>query len=164
VRRYLDVLTSTFVVRQLAPFSANIGKRQVKSPKVYLADSGLLHSLLDVESLHSLEGHPKIGASWEGFALAVVTRYLHCRPEESFFWATHSGAELDLLVIKGSVRLGFEFTCTVSPRLSPSMCSAIVDLHLTRAYVVHVGDSAFPLSSRVRAVPLASIAAEIPAG
>ncbi|HJS75573.1 MAG TPA: ATP-binding protein, partial [Vicinamibacteria bacterium] len=108
VRRYLDVMTATYVVRQLRPFSENIGKRQVKSPKVYVSDSGLLHVLLNLREFVDLEGHPKVGASWEGFAMDEVLRSLEARAEECFFWATHSGAELDLLVVRGRRRFGFE--------------------------------------------------------
>jgi uncharacterized protein len=106
----------------------NIAKRQVKSPKIYLADSGLLHALLNLRSMPDIEGHPKVGASWEGFVLEQVIRRLNVGPEECFFWATHSGAELDLLVIRGSKRIGFEIKRTSSPRLTPSMRNAISDL------------------------------------
>lgn len=92
VRRYLDVMTSTFMVRQLLPFSENLKKRQIKSPKVYIADSGLLHSLLDLRDVTDLEGHPKVGASWEGFAIENVTRQVAARPDERYFWGTHGGA------------------------------------------------------------------------
>jgi triosephosphate isomerase len=104
VRGYLDTLTATFVVRQLRPWSENIGRRQVRSPKIFIADSGLLHTLLGIASERDLERHPKIGASWEGFALAQVIARLRADPEECYFWATHQGAELDLLVVRGSRR------------------------------------------------------------
>ena len=108
VRGYLDVLESTYVVRQLQPWHANLSKRQVKAPKVYLRDSGLLHALLGLETEHDLLAHPQLGASWEGFAMGQVIRRLGARPRECFFWATHGGAELDLLVVRGNVRRGFE--------------------------------------------------------
>ena len=115
VRGYLDRLTAALVVRQLLPWFENIGKRQVKAPKVYVADSGLLHCLLDIRTRGDLEGHPKVGASWEGFVIGQIMRHLHAAPEECFFWATHSGAGLDLLVIRGRKRWGFEIKRTTTP-------------------------------------------------
>jgi len=132
VRNYLDVLTSALVVRQLQPWHENISKRQVKAPKVYLADTGLLHTLLNVRTRSELEGHPKVGASWEGFVLEEIMRHLGIRGEECFFWATHAGAELDLLIVRGKRRLGFEVKRTSSPKLTPSMRSALADLGLQR--------------------------------
>jgi predicted AAA+ superfamily ATPase len=152
VRRYLDILASTFVVRLLQPWTENLRKRQVKAPKVYLADSGLLHGLLGLETAPDLESHPKVGASWEGLMLGVVAEHLGVRPEECHFWATHGGAELDLLVIRGARRFGFEFKRTTSPALTRSMRSALEDLRLTRLDVVHAGRDTFPLARRVRAV------------
>jgi len=152
VRRYLDVLTATFVVRQLAPWTENLRKRQVKAPKVYLTDSGLLHALLDIESLSALERHPKVGASWEGFLLQAVMQQLQLRPEQCYFWATHGGAELDLLVIEGRRRLGFEFKRTTAPSMTRSMHSALADLKLTELTVIHAGHETFSLAPRVRAV------------
>ena len=152
VRRYLDLLVDTFVVRQLQPFVANIRKRQVKSPKVYLADSGLLHTLLGLETKRDLDGHPKVGASWEGFMLDNVTRQLGARAEECFFWATHSGAELDLVVCRGAKRIGFEFKRTTAPKLSKSMHLAREDLKLKELVVIHAGTETFPLSPWARAV------------
>jgi len=152
VRAYLDVLLGTFVVRELRPFAENIGKRLVKSPKIYVADSGLLHTLLGIGSLRELERHPKLGASWEGFIAMQVIRRLRARPEECFFWATHAGAELDLLVIAGGQRYGFEIKRTDAPRITPSMRAAIADLRLDRLDVVHAGRRSFALGPRVRAV------------
>lgn len=152
VRRYLDWLTSALVVRQLPPWHENIGKRQVKSPKVYVADSGILHALLNLTTVRDLEGHPKVGASWEGFAISEVIRRLRARDEECFFWATYAGAELDLLVVRGRQRLGFEIKRTSAPRLTPSMRSALADLNLKRLDVIHAGDKTFPLAESVRAV------------
>jgi predicted AAA+ superfamily ATPase len=127
VRRYLDVLVSTFVVRVLQPWRENLSKRQVKSPKVYLSDTGLLHGLLGLETLRDLTGHPKVGASWESLLLAQVADHLGAEPEECHFWATHAGAELDLLIVRGRTRVGFEFKRTTAPRLTPSMRTALVD-------------------------------------
>ena len=152
VRRYLDALVATFVVRQLLPWSENLGKRQVKAPKVYIADSGLLHRLLGLDTLKALEGHPKVGASWEGFMLGEVVQRLAVQPDQCWFWRTHAGAELDLLVIRGRERLGFEFKRTVAPTLTPSMRSALQDLKLDRLDVLHAGGETFPLGPRVRAV------------
>jgi predicted AAA+ superfamily ATPase len=154
VRRYLDLLTAALVLRQLQPWFENLGKRQVKSPKVYISDSGLLHTLLNLETREDLDGHPKIGASWEGFALSEVLVRLGARPEESFFWATHAGAELDLLVVRGRRRLGFEFKLTDAPKLTASIRTALADLKLDRVDVVHAGEHTFPLGERVRAVAL----------
>jgi len=154
VRHYLDALTAALVLRQLPPWFENIGKRQVKAPKVYIADSGLLHTLLNVPTRADLEGHPKVGASWEGFALGEVMTRLGAQPEECFFWATHAGAELDLLVVRGNRRWGFEFKRTVAPRLTRSMHAALADLRLERLDVVHAGDQTFPLADTVRALAL----------
>jgi predicted AAA+ superfamily ATPase len=154
VRRYLDLLTATFVMRQLRPWSENVGKRQVRSPKVYLTDSGLLHSLLGVQSMMDLERHPKVGASWEGFAIRSVVERLGARWDESYFWATHAGAELDLLVVRGRTRLGFEIKRTTAPAVTRSMHVALADLKLRRLDVVHAGAHTFPLAPRVRAVAL----------
>ena len=153
-RRYLDLLTGGFVVRQLLPWHANLGKRQVKAPKVYIADSGLLHALLGLETQDALESHPAVGASWEGFALEAVTLLLRTRPEECYFWATHTGAELDLLVRRGSVALGFEFKRTDAPALNKSMQIALEDLRLDHLYVVHPAAATFPLAPRVTALAL----------
>jgi predicted AAA+ superfamily ATPase len=152
VRNYLDILTSALVVRQLQPWHENISKRQVKAPKTYIADSGLMHTLLGLETMKDLEGHPKIGASWEGFAIESVVRRLGVTRDQCFFWATHGGAELDLLVVHGRKRLGFEVKRTSAPRLTPSMGIALDDLSLRRLDVIHSGDSTFPLAKGVRAL------------
>lgn len=153
-RRYLDLLTSAMVIRQLSPWFENMSKRQVKSPKVYLTDSGLLHTLLGITTQDELAGHPKIGASWEGFALKEVVARLGARPEECFFGAMHSGAELDLLVVRGARRVGFEFKYTAEPRLTRSMHTALADLRLDWLDVVHTGEQTFPLAKSVRALAL----------
>jgi predicted AAA+ superfamily ATPase len=152
VRRYLDVLTGALVINQLPPWHENIGKRQVRSPKVYLADSGILHTLLGVEDREDLEGHPKIGASWEGFVLQEVKVRLGARPEECYFWSTYSGAELDLLVVRGRRRYGFEVKRTSAPSLTRSAQSALETLRLDRLDVIHAGDSTFDVGDRARAV------------
>ena len=161
VRRYLDLLTSALVVRQVQPWHANISKRQVKSPKVYLRDSGLLHSLLRIESLRDLESHPKLGASWEGFLLEQVLALLGHSDLDVHFWATHTGADLDLLVQKGRRRIGFEFKRTSSPRTTPSMRSALADLALDELIVVHAGEATFDLGDRVRAVAAARLTTDV---
>lgn len=157
VRRYLDLLTSALVVRQLQPWFENVGKRQVRSPKVYIADTGLLHTLLGIETRDDLDGHPKVGASWEGFVLREVVLRLGARTEECFFWATHAGADLDLLVVRGQRRIGFEVKRTTSPTTSRSMRSAMETLHLDRLDVVHAGEHTFPLAQDIRAVAFSRI-------
>jgi len=152
VRNYLDLMTSALVIRQVSPWHENISKRQVKSPKIYVADSGVLHTLLGLRTLKDLEGHPKVGASWEGFVLEQVIHHLAARVEECFFWATHGGAELDLLVVRGRQRRGFEIKRTTSPQVSPSMRSALSDLRLQSLDVIHAGDATFPVDKRIRAV------------
>jgi predicted AAA+ superfamily ATPase len=157
IRNYIDLLTSALVVRQLAPWHENISKRQVKASKVYLADSGLLHTLLNLRTFRDLEGHPKVGASWEGFVLEQVIRRLAAKSEECFFWATHGGAEVDLVVVRGRKKLGFEIKRTSSPKLTPSMRSALTDLGLQSLDVIHAGDETFPLAKKVRAVACAKL-------
>ena len=160
VRSYLDVLVATFMAVRLLPWHENISKRQVKAPKVYVADSGLLHTLLGIETFDELLGNPKVGASWEGFALAEVVRRLRAEPEECFFWALHSGAELDLLVVRGTRRLGFEFKLSDAPRTTASMHSAIQNLHLERLDVVHAGKQSYELASNIRALSLSRLGEE----
>lgn len=152
IQRYLDALASTFMLRVLRPWFENLAKRQVKAPKVYVRDSGLLHTLLDVEDRPHLERHPKLGASWEGFVIDALIQRLRVRPDQCYFWATHSGAELDLLVTAGRRRYGFEIKRTTAPTLTPSMRSAWTDLRLTSLDVVHAGAETFPLARSVRAV------------
>ncbi len=152
IRRYVETLEATFMVRTLRPYHANIAKRQVKAPKVYIADSGILHTLLDLQTVHDLDGHPKVGASWEGFLLETVVAQLGARGDQCYFWATHGGAELDLLVVNGTRRRGFEFKRTTEPSVTPSMRSALADLKLDRLDVVHAGDDSFPLATRINAI------------
>lgn len=161
VRGYLDTLTATFMVRLLRPWHENLAKRQVKAPKIYLSDSGLLHALLGVTDQRDLERHPKVGASWEGFAMFEVIAKLGARDEECFFWATHQGAELDLLVQRGRERLGFEFKRTSAPTVTRSMHIALADLKLDRLDVIHAGRDTFPLAPRIRAVPFGRVASEL---
>lgn len=162
VRRYLDALTDALVVFQLQPWLENLGKRQVKAPKVYLTDSGLLHTLLQVDSLEALLGHPKVGASWEGTMLTETVRHLGAAPEERFFWSTHAGAELDLLVVRGRQRVGVELKHTTAPTLTPSMRIAMHDLRLDRLYVVHAGKDSFPMGDRMTAVAARRLLDDIP--
>jgi hypothetical protein len=159
--RFLDLLTSTFMIRQLPAWHENLGKRQVKAPKVYFRDSGLLHNLIDARTREDLEQHPRAGASWEGFAMEEAIRLARARPEECHFWATHSGAELDLLIVRGRRREGFEFKRTTAPGLTASMRIALEDLELDRLTVVHTGRETVPLAGRVRAVPLSRLAAHL---
>ena len=152
VRRYLDILCGTFMARRLQPWFQNTSKRLVKSPKVYLSDSGLLHTLLGIEGRDDLLAHPKVGASFEGFAVEQLILHLGARPEECFFWAVQSGAELDLLVVRGRKRLGFEIKFTDTPRVTPSMRSAMESLDLRSLDVLHVGPDTFQLEREIRAV------------
>jgi predicted AAA+ superfamily ATPase len=162
VRGYLDVLASVMVVRQLPPWHENVAKRQVKAPKVYVRDSGLLHTLLNLPTQADLEVHPKIGASWEGFVIEQIIRSLAVPAEECFYWATHGGAELDLLIVRGRRRLGFEIKRTTAPRITPSMRSALADLKLTKLDVIHAGKQTFPLAPKVRAVALPQLLGHLP--
>lgn len=155
VRRYLDWLTQAYVVRQLQPWFANLSKRQVKAPKIYLRDSGVLHELLGIGDADALLRHPKCGASWEGFALDQVLRI--ARPDEAYFWATHAGAELDLLMIKDGRRVGVEFKRSDAPHLTPSMQIALHDLALDALYVVYPGERRYALSEHVEVLPLHSV-------
>jgi predicted AAA+ superfamily ATPase len=151
VRSYLDVL-EVFMLRQLQPWHANLSKRQVKSPKIYVRDSGLLHYLLGIRSELDLHTHPKSGASWEGYAIEEVIKTL--APDEAYFWATHAGAELDLLLLKDGRRLGVECKRQDAPRLTASMRAALDDLQLDRLIVLYPGDRRYPLGERTEVVPL----------
>ncbi len=155
VRRYLDTLTRTLMARRLQPWHENLGKRQVKAPKIYFRDSGLLHALMGVTTLPELLAHPRCGASWEGFALEQVLR--SAKPDEAYCWPTHQGAELDLLLIRGSRRVGVEFKRTAIPTVTRSMRIAIQDLKLDALYVVYPGEHRFPMESGIEAVPLWAI-------
>lgn len=161
VRRHLDLLTSVFVVQQLQPWHENVAKRQVRAPKVYVADSGILHALLGLNTREALVSHPKVGASWEGFAVRQIIQLLEARSDRCFHWSTHSGAELDLLVVAGRRRYGFEVKRTEAPRLTASMRSAVETLDLQRLDVVHAGQRLYKLAPRVRALPAAQLSTEL---
>lgn len=155
-RRHLDLLTDAFMIRQLQPYYANLRKRQVKSPKIYIRDTGLLHQLLGISSLKQLLTHPKIGASWEGFVIEqilAVTSY-----ESAFFWATHQGAEIDLILERNGELLGIECKRADSPKITPSIRIALEDLKLDRIAILYPGNKRYRLSNRVEAVPLGSLA------
>jgi len=155
IRRYLDLLSDAFMVRQLKPWHANLRKRQVKSPKIYIRDSGLLHQLLGIGSDRALLTHPKIGASWEGYVIEEVLHAVH--PDDAFFWATHQGAEIDLILHKGGRMFGVECKRTDTPRMTPSMRIALDDLKLEAIAVIYPGDKRFQIGPKVEAVPLADI-------
>ncbi|MBI3897625.1 MAG: ATP-binding protein [Gammaproteobacteria bacterium] len=155
-RRYLDLLTDALMIRQLQPWHANLRKRQVKSPKIYVRDSGLLHQLLGIGTAKVLMSHPKLGASWEGFAIEQV---LMTEPhEEAFFWATHQGAEIDLILRRGDELLGVECKRADAPRVTPSIRVALDDLKLARVAVLYPGSKRYPLDERVEAVPVQGLA------
>jgi predicted AAA+ superfamily ATPase len=161
VRNYVDLLESLFVVRQLRPWFENVGKREVKSPKIYIEDSGLLHTLLKIPTPHDLEAHPKLGMSWEGFMMQQVIQRLGTNPDDCYFWATHAGAELDLLIVRGKRKLGFEFKRTDAPRVTPSMRSALDTLKLSSIFVIHAGQQSYQLDKKVRAVAAGEILREL---
>lgn len=155
VRRYLDVLEGVFVVRQLKPWHENLKKRQVKSPKIYVRDSGLLHHMLGVRTMSDLLLNPKCGASWEGYiveeALALA------EPDETFFWATHSGAELDMFLMKGNKRIGIEIKRADAPALTPSMRTAMNDLGLHKLFVIYPGSKRYSLGPNIEVIPVAGL-------
>lgn len=159
-RRYLDLLAGLFMVRQLQPWHENMNKRQVKSPKIYLRDSGLLHGLLGLRSERDILSHPKVGASWEGYAIEEILKTV--RPEAAYFWATHTGAELDLLLFKGGRRYGVEVKFQDAPRLTPSMRIALEDLDLERLTVLYPGNLSYDLERRVTVAPLGQVASGNP--
>lgn len=154
IRHYLDILTGTFMLRTLQPYEINIKKRQIKSQKIYFRDSGILHSLLDIKSKEMLLGNPKLGASWEGFALEEIIRKYNADPNECFFWGTHAGAELDLLILKNGKRHGFEFKYADAPRLTSSMKIALEELELDHLTVIYPGKQDYRLSEKVTVRPL----------
>ncbi|MEI6786117.1 MAG: ATP-binding protein [Verrucomicrobiota bacterium] len=159
MRKYLDLLSSTFMVRQLAPWHENLGKRQVKAPKIYLRDSGLLHCLMRQPAFTDLEANPKLGASWEGFALEQVLSLTGDR--DAYFWATHGGAELDLLVNWGGRKYGFEFKYGDAPSLTKSMHTALHDLKLERLFVVHPGQDSYVMNDQTEAVGITHLRARL---
>ena len=154
VRRYLDILEGTFAVRTLQPWFANVAKRQVKSPKIYLRDSGVLHALLNLQDRQALDAYPRLGASWEGFALEQVIRAAQADAQECFFWATHRGAELDLLLVRGTTRRAFEFKYSSAPKVTRSLHSVLSDLEVDRVEIVYPGDATYAIADRIGVVGL----------
>jgi predicted AAA+ superfamily ATPase len=152
IKRYLDILSGTFMIRQLAPWWENINKRQVKNPKIYFRDSGILHTMLGINNWQELISHPKLGASWEGIAIEEIIKALGAEQNECYFWAIHAQAELDLLIFKDSKRLGFEFKYTDKPQLTKSMQIAADVLKLDKLYLISPGKQDFPLAENIRAV------------
>lgn len=155
VRRYLDLLSGTFMVRQLAPWHENLGKRQVRAPKIYFRDSGIFHTLLGIRNEADLLTHPKLGASWEGYAIEQAI--LRHQPDEVYFWDTHNGAELDLLMFKGGRRHGFECKRADAPRLTPSMHIAMNDLKLDSLTVLYRGTRSYKLAESIRVEPVGTL-------
>ena len=160
-RGYLDKMSDAFVLRQLQPWFENLGKRQVRAPKVYVRDSGLLHVLLDAHTATQIDAHPKSGASWEGFAIDQAIQTLGATASECYFWRTHTGAELDLPIIRGKRRIGLEMKRTTTPSITPSMKVAIADLRLTELHVVHAGGDTYRLSKEIQAVALSDLRSAI---
>lgn len=155
IRRYLDILQDVFMMRILPPWHTNLKKRQVKSPKVYFRDSGLLHALLGIRTHHDLQTHPKSGASWEGYVIEEAIKSME--PDEVYFWGTHNGAEIDLLLFKNGKRFGLECKRVDAPRLTPSMQIALEDLQLNHLTVIYPGERSYPLAEKVTAVSLSSL-------
>ena len=153
-QHYLDVLTGSFMIRSLPTWTENVGKRVRKAPKIYLRDSGLFHALQRISSLSELQAHPKLGASWEGLALEHVLRVLRVEPGEGFHWGTHGGAELDLLLVRGGQRWGFEFKYADAPRTTKSMRAALNDLRLERLFVIYPGATDYALDDRIHVLGL----------
>ncbi|MFA6434468.1 MAG: ATP-binding protein [Elusimicrobiales bacterium] len=156
VRKYLDILSGIFMVRQLLPWHANLKKRQVKAPKIYFRDTGLLHQVLGIRNEKDLFTHPKYGASWEGYVIEETIKATE--PDEVYYWATHNGAELDLLLVKDGRMLGVECKCVDAPRLTPSMAAALTDLNLEQISVIYPGKKRYSLRDKVRAVPFDALA------
>jgi predicted AAA+ superfamily ATPase len=154
-RHYLDILEGVFMVRVLQPWHANIKKRQVKAPKVYFHDSGLLHYLLGIRTNLDLQTNPKSSASWEGYAIEEVLKVV--APDETYYWATHNGAELDLLLLKDGHRFGVECKRVDGPRLTPSMRTAIEDLELDKIFVIYPGNLSFPIADQITALPISEL-------
>ena len=154
-RHYLDILCGTYVARRLQPWHTNLGKRELKAPKVYVRDTGLLHSLLGIKTRQELLSHPKLGASWEGFALEQVLAI--CGSEDAYFWATHNGAELDLLLFRNGKAWGIEFKVGDGPTMTQSLHIALGDLNLERAWIIHPGTRRYAVHEKVEALPLADV-------
>jgi len=155
VRSYLDILTGTFMIRQLQPWYENLSKRQVKAPKIYLRDSGLLHALLNLSDFQTLHGYSRMGASWEGYAIEQVLQSV--RPAQAFFWATHTGAEVDLFFLSHGRRYGVECKFSETPKMTKSMNQAVESLNLAHLWVIYPGEDAYPLSKQISVWPLKDI-------
>ena len=156
-QHYLDILTGAFMIRALPAWTENLGKRVRKAPKIYLRDSGLFHALQNIHSLHDLQAHPKLGASWEGLAIEHVLRVTRAEPGEAFCWSTHGGAELDLMLVRGSQRWGFELKYSDAPRTTKSMRVALEDLKLDRLFVIYPGEKDYALDDSIDVLPLLAI-------
>ena len=154
-RRYLDILTGAFAIRQLPAWFENVGKRTIKAPKIYLRDAGLLHALLEISHWAHLEAHPKLGASWEGFCIEQILNY--CEPRQTYFWATHAGAELDLLVFRKSQRIGVEIKYADAPGTTRSMHIAMDNLKLDRLFVVHPGKDHYEIAPKIEVISLSGL-------
>ncbi len=155
-RNYLDILCGTYVARRLMPWHTNLGKRELKAPKIYVRDSGLLHNLLSIKTRQDMLSHPKVGASWEGFALEQVLAL--CGTEDTYYWGTHNGAELDLLLFRNGKSYGVEFKVNDGPQMTRSLHSALNDLKLERAWILHPGTKRYPVHEKVEALPLHELA------
>ena len=155
VRSYLDILSGTYMIRQLQPWHENIAKRQVKAPKIYFRDSGLLHNLLSLIDINTLLGHPRVGASWEGFALEQFLNIV--KPSEAFFWSTHSGAEIDLFFQYRGGRYGVEFKFSEAPKITKSMHAALNDLHLDHLWIIYPGKNSYPADDKISVCPLIEV-------
>ena len=151
VRRYLDLLTGTYMVRQLQPWFENVAKRQVKAPKIHLRDTGLLHALLDIRDDGSLLAHPRVGAPWEGFVIDQVLRAV--RPASAWFWGAHGGGELDLRVLVKGRRIGFEMKFNEAPDVTRSMRDTVRLLALDHLFVVSPARDAYPVDTRISVLP-----------
>ena len=156
-QHYLDILTGAFMIRALQPWTENLGKRVRKAPKIYLRDSGLFHALQNIRSLPELQAHPKLGASWEGLAMEHVLRVLRAQPGESFYWSTHGGAELDLMLVRGGKRWGFELKYGDAPRTTKSMRVALDDLKLHRIFVIYPGEKDYTLDDQIEVLALPGV-------
>ena len=154
-RRYLDALSSTYMVTQLLPWFNNIGKRQVKAPKVYVGDSGILHALLGIASYHDLLAHPVVGASWESFAMAQIQQRHKLNPTDCYYWGLYSRAEVDMVALVNGHPVGYEFKVSSTPRTTKSMHSAVETLGLQKLVVVHPGADSWPMGDKIEALGLA---------
>ncbi len=154
IMHYADILTGTYMIRQLKPWFENLGKRQVKLPKIYFRDTGIFHTLMGIHDFDALQIHPKLGLSWESYALEEIIRAHQADPEDCYFWSTHQGAELDLLLIQHAKRIGFEFKYSMSPKLTKSMQIALEDLKLDKLNVIYIGDVDYALSDKIEVIGL----------